>query len=158
MANRNFTSERVYSFHGKLVQLYAQVKFGATGAPTLQQWNPVTRAFSAAPSTGWRGVKSISRTSQGLFVVTLMDAYNQLIDVDVSFDTTGVSGQPLPAAPNCYVYGSGPTTSVNDSIATNTGGTFTLALFNDTNSPAVTDPASGEIMLLGITLSDSMAL
>lgn len=155
MANRDF-QKNIQTPSAKLVLLQAQVKFAAAGAPTLQQWNPVTRAFSAAPSAGWKGVKSVSRTSAGLFVVTLMDAYNQVLGVNVSFDTTLISAQAAPAAPLYYAYGSGPTASVNDSINLTTGGTFTLATLN--TSAAATDPASGEFMLLTLTLSDSAAV
>ena len=154
MANRTFT-QFSYSLYGKVVSLFATIKCGAAGAPTLQQWNPVTRVFAAAPTGGSRGIKSISRTSTGLFVITLQDAYNELIDIDATFDTTLISAQAAPAAPEVYIYGSGPTASVNDSINLTTGGTFTLATMN--NSSAATDPASGEFLKLCVVLSDSAA-
>jgi len=58
MANRNFN--RKQSLEREVKDIYFSVSFGDTGAPTL---------LSSV------GVASISRTSQGLYLVTLEDKY-----------------------------------------------------------------------------------
>lgn len=53
----------------QIVKLYANVSIGATGAPTLN-------------ANGSLGVASISRTSAGLYRITLADKFNKLMHVD----------------------------------------------------------------------------
>ena len=66
MANRNFN--RFQALEKDIKALYADVAIGASGAPTL------TRGL---------GVASIVRDSAGVYVLTLQDAYNRLMSVDV---------------------------------------------------------------------------
>lgn len=146
-----------YSLYGKLVSLFFQVKFGVNGAPTLLYWNPgpptPARVFQTAPAGGTRGVASFARTAQGVFLVTLMQPYGQVLDIDCTFDTTAVGTLTSPAAPGCYV--SGTSVTVNDAINSTTAATFQLVTTN--TSGVKTDPASGEIGLFCVTLSDSVA-
>lgn len=60
----------------KVDHLYAKVAIGATGAPTLN-------------TAASKGIASISRTSDGLYVLTLAKVYNSLLDFSVIqlFDT-----------------------------------------------------------------------
>jgi hypothetical protein len=61
MANRNFS--RRQALEKEVKDLYLKVAIGSSGAPTL--------------TTGY-GISSISRTSQGLYRITLADAYVSL--------------------------------------------------------------------------------
>ena len=66
MANRNFN--RKQALEKEVKSLFAKVSIGATGAPTLV--SPV-------------GIASISRTSAGLYRITLQDKYASLKSVSV---------------------------------------------------------------------------
>ncbi len=65
MANRNF--HRVQSLAREVKSVYAYVDIGATGAPTLSTDNSV-------------GVTSITRDSAGVYILTLDDKYNRLLN------------------------------------------------------------------------------
>jgi hypothetical protein len=124
MAARNFENQR-YSLEKKVVDLFASVTFGASGAPTL----------NASKS---KGVKSISRTSAGLYVITLQDQYNQLLTVRC----TNVSSS-APAAPSMYVKAE----AVNNATPT-----LTVVM---NSAGTATDPGSGEEARLHIVLKNS---
>ena len=62
MANRKF--EKVQAIEKEIKHLYAEIAIGASGAPTL---------------TRGTGIASISRTSAGLYVLTLQDKYSRLM-------------------------------------------------------------------------------
>jgi hypothetical protein len=66
MANRQFRSQFQYGFEGMVVELYAQ---SPTALPAL---SPSIAANS-------KGIASVSRTSAGLYVITLQDSYNKLL-------------------------------------------------------------------------------
>lgn len=68
MANRNFN--RKQALEKEVKELYARVTIGAAGAPTL--------AMGV-------GIASISRTSQGLYLLTLQDKYHSLKHMQVMF-------------------------------------------------------------------------
>ena len=68
MANRNF--HRVQSLSREVKVLHAKVSIGASGAPTLSSDLSI-------------GVASISRDSQGVYIVTLDDKYNNLLHFNV---------------------------------------------------------------------------
>lgn len=61
MANRNFN--RKQALEKEVKDLYALISIGASGAPTL---------------TSGTGIASITRTSAGLYQLTLQDKYNSL--------------------------------------------------------------------------------
>lgn len=65
MANRNLRRDRG-SIEQGIVDLFAQIAIGATGAPTI----------SSAKS---KGVSSISRTGVGAYTLTLQDRYVRLL-------------------------------------------------------------------------------
>ena len=73
MANRMFNQ-----FQGTLekgvVTLFAEVSFGASGAPTLVRG---------------KGIASVSRTSTGLFVVALQDSYILTLGLGSAWKGTG---------------------------------------------------------------------
>lgn len=126
MANRWFQQFR-YSLEKYVVDIYANVTFGASGEPTLVTANS-------------KGVASIARSAEGVFLITLQDNYYKLLNVQGVFDA-GTAG---PAAPTLSVYDDGVTAGTL-TILTQNGGTDT-------------DPASGEELFLQISLSNSSAL
>lgn len=130
MANRLFST---ISFHleKNVVDLYLDVTFGGTGAPTMVAANS-------------KGFKSVTRTSAGLFVATLgnsvgVDKYNKLLFAGATF----VLASGIPAAMLMHV-------------VSFTGSVLTFQL-EDADTPAATDPASGEEMLMHVVLSNSKA-
>ncbi len=113
----------------KTVLLTAQVAIGAIGAPTL----------SAANS---KGFKSVTRNSAGNYTFTLgtpsgaTDKYQKIAFVGVEF--VRIDAATAPAAPLVSVVARTPSS-----------GTFQI-LCEDADTPAATDPASGETMLLTV--------
>lgn len=67
MANRNFN--RKQALDKEIKEIYLDVAIGASGAPTLSRG---------------LGVASIARSSAGVYVITLQDAYMRLMAAQVS--------------------------------------------------------------------------
>lgn len=128
MANRLMNQFR-YSLEKKVVDLFADVTFGATGAPTLVAKNS-------------KGVKSITRSSAGKYVITLQDSYARLLMVKHAFINA-----TAPASPSSYI--------VSQTVGTANPPTITVQ-FNAAGT--ATDPASGEEALIQFVLSDSSAI
>lgn len=128
MANRQFTQFRL-SLEKKVVDLFADVTFGSSGAPTLNKANS-------------KGIKSIVRSSAGKYVITLQDSYQRLLVVKHVFINA-----TAPAAPGMYIFAQivGSVTAPTITVIFNTAGT-------------ATDPASGEEVLLQISLNDTTAV
>ena len=127
MANR-----RLNQFHynnvGMLSSVFAQVTFGASGAPTL--------------NNGGAFISGIVRNSAGDYTLTFRDVWPQLLGVRWVFN----SGSSLPAA---------PLMNIKDN-STATAGTQTMEIvFSDADTPAATDPASGEIVYLEFVFNNS---
>jgi hypothetical protein len=127
MANRFFENRR-YSMEKAVVDLWANVSIGATGAPTLNTA---------------KGIASISRSSAGVYVFTLQDSYQRLLNMNVTFFANGAAA----AAPD-----------VNQSVADTVNTTKTITIRCNNNSGTATDPASGEVMFAQFTLSNSTAV
>ncbi len=124
----------------EVYKLFLQAAIGGTGAPTL------TTTAGAS-----KGIKSITRTSAGIYVITLgrpsyavVDTYYKLLNIAASFDTSGISGV---ASTVCSVTLAGNTVSST--------GTLTIKCFDYAGS--VIDPASGEILRLEISVNNSSA-
>jgi hypothetical protein len=137
VANRYFTQFQ-WTLEKNPVKLFALVTFGASGAPTL----------NAAKS---KGIKSITRTSAGLYVVTFGTVGQPAVTVDTYNDIFGVHHRFLlasghPAAPNMFI--------VSQAVAT--AGTMTIQ-FDNAAGTAATDPASGEAVYLTFDLKNSTA-
>jgi hypothetical protein len=133
MANR-FFNQFSMSLEKNPVTLWAKVAIGATGAPTLDAVNS-------------KGVKSISRTSAGLYVLTLgtgsaTDIYNRIFFASHRFFLAAGA----PAAPLMHVKA--------QAVATN--GTVTVQFLAPDGTTA-TDPASGEELWLEFKLKNSTA-
>lgn len=141
MANR-YTTQFVNCIAKGVNKIYGYVTFGASGAPTL-----VNTAFQS------QGIVSVTRNSAGVYTFVfgtqagMLDVYNKLLGVSVLWDATANSGT-APAAPFYYLTG--------NSVAT--PGTCSLQLtFLDADTPAATDPASGEAAYFEFTLKNSTA-
>lgn len=134
MASRNFTQFRL-TLEKRVVDLFAKVSFGASGAPTLLQG---------------KGIVSVTRLSAGQYTFVFgttahaLDVYNHLNMITHLFDTSGTSA--APASPSMYL--------VSDSSSI----VATCALTIQFNAASTaTDPASGEIVHLCFTFGDSTA-
>lgn len=129
MASRAFTQFR-YSLCKDVVDLYASITIGGTGAPTLD-------------SGKCKGFSAISRTSAGLYSITLEDKYQRILSIGATIKV----GSGSPAAPAMFL--------VADTVGTDKK--FSIQ-FNDLETPAATELGSGEVVLLHVTLSNSTAL
>lgn len=127
MANRRY-QQFSWSNATMPVTIYAQVTFGASGAPTL--------------NTGSADISGIVRNSAGNYSITFRQTYKQLLGISAVFN----SGSSLPTAPSMYI--AADTTSVAATRVLN-------IVFIDLETPAATDPASGEILYLAITFNNS---
>lgn len=135
MANRTFNQFRE-SIEKGVVELWAEITFGLTGAPTLVTSN----------GTRSKGIASVSRTSQGLFVVTLKDNYVRLLDSACTFILAAGS---FPAAPGYQV--------TANAVTSTTAPTVTVQFVNAAGNTA-TDPGNGEEVRLRFALSNSAAI
>ncbi len=128
MANKTAFQFR-YQYEREVTDIFLKVNIGGTGAPTIASGNA-------------KGVTSISRTSPGLYVITLMQPYNRLLDVS----SQSISGSSAQAAPLMTV--------VSETVATAATKAVTLQYRAIDNSTA-TDPASGEVLLIRISVRNS---
>ncbi len=119
MANRTFN--RRQALEKEVKDIYARITIGATGAPTL----------TFAP-----GCASISRTSAGLYVLTLQDKYASLKSFSVKHQST--SAEDL--------------TSQIKSEDVN--GAKTITFFTLTGATP-TDPANGDVLLVKAELKNT---
>lgn len=126
MANQRQTFQFTGRMQRSTIDLFAKVTIGATGAPTL--------------TADSKGVTSITRNSAGQYTVVLQDTYAMLIGYGVSM-YSGTSAQAAPF-----------NTLEADSISTN--GTFVIQ-FRAVDNSTATDPASGEIMYINLTLRNT---
>lgn len=121
MANSRLFQFR-YSYERDLVDIYAKVTFGASGAPTL---------------SNAKGVVSITRNSAGNYTLRLKDNFYLLMDAQVMFK----SGSSAPAAPDMNI--------VSEQVNTVSAPQMVIQ-FRDI-AAAAADPASGEVAYLKIT-------
>lgn len=122
------------TFEKKVVNVFAKVTFGASGAPTLDKANS-------------KGIVSVTRNSAGDYTFVfgtqagMLDTYVKLLGVTHVFKNTSA-----PASPAMFIK--------NDS--TGTAGTCSMeVVFNSAGT--ATDPASGEVLLMQFTFGDSTA-
>jgi len=121
MANRNFN--RFQALEKEVKSLYAEVAIGASGAPTL---------------TKGLGIESISRTSTGLYVITLQDKYNRLMHANVSI----LSASAQDAVSQLQA----------ETVASNRTITFRTQKGSDAT---VVDPTSGSVLHIKIDVKNS---
>lgn len=114
-------------------KVYAKVSFGASGAPTVD-------------TSVSKGVRSVVRDSAGVYTVTFgnpapnaaTDTYSAFLSASATF----LLAAGLPAAP-----------AMNARAFTGSAGTLQI-VFSDLETPAATDPASGEVVYLEFTLKN----
>lgn len=123
MANRNFN--RKQSLEKEVKEIYAKITIGASGAPTL-----VTASSL--------GVTSVSRTSAGLYVITLDDKYVAFKHADFQIATPTAED----IVPNL----------VSETVSTNKTVTF-----RTTAAGVATDPASGDTVYVALQLKNTTA-
>ena len=131
MANRMFTNQQ-FTLEKAPVKLWARVSIGSTGAPTLSRG---------------KGIASISRTSAGLYVITLSDVYVALLNATC----TQLKASGFLASPIFHVVAetvaSTKTITVQFSGPTASGDTALKAVEVDQSN----------VLFLEITLSNSSA-
>ena len=137
MANR-WTNQFGKTFEKEVNKVFCQISFGASGAPTL-----ATNGITAA---GLKGVASIAQGATGVYTLTLQDSWVKLLNFAYSWDTSGAA-DAAPLAPVVFITANGVTSNP---------GTIEFTCGNYTNG-ADTNPASGEILRLEITLGNSTA-
>lgn len=152
MANRNFTNQQ-YSLVKGRVSLWARVSIGATGAPTLSKWNPATRTYTSAPTTGTgpyaigcEGIKSIARNDVGVYTITLQNTYQRLLALKATFsNSTG-----LPTILSVGIW------SAATDVTVASAPVVKFSTLSSTGTAA--DPASGDIMQLEFELQNSAVI
>lgn len=122
MANRRLNQFRL-SYEQPLVEIFARVAIGSTGAPTL---------------TRGQGITSIVRNNTGLYTITLQDAFVQLVGVDV----TQLSASALTAP-------------LQQIVSQDVSSAKTVVVQFRNAADAATDPASGSILFIRLTLRNS---
>jgi len=121
MANRTFNDAQ--SLEKEIKALFIKISIGASGAPTL-----------VVP--GSLGAASISRTSAGLYRLTLTDAFPYLM---------GFEGKLLASAAE----------DIHFQLKAETVATTKLIDFYTLTGATATDPASGDILYLKIDLKNT---
>lgn len=121
MAERNFN--RKQALEREIKEIYAKITIGASGAPTL------VTASSA-------GCASISRTSAGLYVLTLQDKYYSLKHASFHIQT--------PTAEDIVTHLSAESVASAKTVT-----------FRCTTDAVATDPASGDTIYVALQLKNS---
>lgn len=147
MANRTFT-QFSYGFEKFPVTLYATVDFNASSAPVLKSWtipgSGAAGSYATAGATGYKGVKSIVRTAQGKYTVTLSDPYIRIIDFQYAFKA--IDGITSPLALNIFV--------MTEAVASATP-TIVLGATGSAGSTSLTDLGANDRVLFTFILSNS---
>jgi hypothetical protein len=141
MANRNYTEYR--RSHEKYpVDIFVNLLGTGAAAPTLQKWTGT--ALAAAPTGGYRGAKSITRSGTGDYILTLQDNFNRLLAL--SCFVVAVDGSTTPVASKCWGKVVTPAAS---------GGTTIRLVFYLATPATPADLTSNDEVYLQITLSNS---
>ena len=135
MADRRFNQFRL-SLEPRVVDLFVQMTIGATGS--VSGWATTDQPYS-------KGISSVSRTSAGLYVITLDSVYNGLLFAD--FKLLAATGT---VAPECKL------------VSFTGGNVLTIQFVNYTSSSNTTqiaaDPTPGDVVLGKIILSNTVAI
>lgn len=128
-----------------VVDIFARITFGATGAPTLV----------ASQS---KGILSVTRNSAGKYTIVFgraagsLDTFPKLLMIKHLFDASGNSGAS-PAAPNMVLLNDSSATAGTASIQIE----FTGPTAGGNTAQIATDPASGEAVDLEFSFRNSTA-
>lgn len=128
MANRRFFQFR-FSAEAQVVDLWCNISIGASGAPTLTENKN-------------KGISSITRVSAGIYDIFLSDNYTRLLNAQAAV----LVSSGVPTAPIMNV--------ITDSSAAATP-KIRVQFSNVAASPAATDPANGDVLLVQLTLKNS---
>lgn len=145
MADRSFQQFQG-SLDKGLVKLFCTVSVAGGGAVTLKSWNPSTRAYGNAPTSGSgyakgaQGISSVARTGTGAWTITLQDKYQRLVGCSLM-----------------QVTSSGAMTVVGVAVDSATDVTASTPVVKVVFSSAATtaaDPANGDQITLELTLQN----
>jgi hypothetical protein len=154
MANRFYNQFRL-ALEKQIVDIYATVFIGTTGAPTLESWGsvgPGSPTAYASATNGFKGVKSVTRNSAGNYTFVFNDNYQRLLNTHVTF--VSPSGTAV-AAPITYVSGVTAQSASVTNIQLTAGAQVTIQCMNSGSVAA--DPAAGERGLFTFTFGNSSA-
>lgn len=138
MANRFFNQFRL-SLEKQVVDIFAKVTYGASGAPTLD-------------TSVSKGVVSVTKNSTGVYTfvfgtnASMLDTYNKLLGVHVTYDGSGDSD----AAPDA------PLWNITDNSIATVGSASIQITFRNTSGTA-TNPSQNEVMYFQFTFRNSNA-
>lgn len=138
MANR-YNQQFMFTQEKRVTKIFANVSFGASGAPTLSAVNS-------------KGILSVTRNAQGRFTFAFGTNVNGSVARDVYVKVLNVSavfnaGTSAPAAPIVSIRA--------NNVATVGTAAMTVSLLD--YAGAETDPANGEIGYFEFTFGDSTA-
>jgi hypothetical protein len=119
-------------------ELFLQVTFGSTGAPTLTTSITLPNQQTVNPS---KGIASIVRTGAGAYTINLSDSYVRTMMVNQLF-----SGAAAPSAPEMHMVADNAAVLASPSIQV-----------QFSSAGVATDPASGDEVLMQIVFCDSTA-
>jgi hypothetical protein len=149
MSNR-LAQQFAYTLEKGVYALGCNISIGATGAPTLNKWNPNTRTYSAAATSGsglyaigWQGIKSISRVSAGVYLLTLQDTWQRILQF--SYSMSNATGLPTTVGVGLWTTGTDVTNKAAPTIK------FTCL----TATGVAGDPANGDVLGLFILLQNA---
>lgn len=128
MANRNFPSQRVFSFHMMPVRIDGSISIGATGAVS---------------STSGKGVASATRVGTGHYQIVLQDPFNALLSLSARMKAVNAT---TPS-------GIASVELISSAITTATGGTVDIMTIDKTG--VLADPASGSAIQFELSLNNS---
>ncbi len=116
-----------------VVDLFCEFSIGSSGAATLVRG---------------KGVASVAKSTTGVYVVTLKEQYQRILGIKASVKNTG----GVPNAPFVYE-------SAADTVASDKTITITTAAASGTSGALVaTEPASGNVYRVTLTLGNSSAI
>lgn len=153
MANRQFTQFNLMMDKG-VVTLFAAIGFNGSGTPTLYQWSPTARTYSAAPTAGCRGIKSITRNGTGDYTLTLQDTYQRLLVAGITFISNSNAAGPIYQVK----VASNPNTA-GSTVAQGLGTAFNaVEILTFSAQGTAADPGTTELGIVNLTLQNSSAL
>lgn len=121
------------SYVSGITPIFAKVTFGASGAPTL--------STSAGQATGITSIAGgAAASSTGVYTIVLNGPFSSFLGASAVFEVTatGIGASPIMG------------------IKSYTASTRTLVItFSDVETPAATDPASGEILHLTLFMKNT---
>jgi hypothetical protein len=161
MGNR-YLNQFDYTLLKGLVTLFIDVQFNATGQPTLVNFNAtpsslgpaVFGTFTAASAKGSKGgALSITRTSIGLYVLTMQDSWLRVLNVTPTWIVSAAGG---PVAPLMTLKVASNPNAAGSTSGNGFDSTFKIITLNTWSAAGVlADPAATELCVITIQLMNS---